>query len=60
MTHEANLSDKLIEDEWQMYCDELANDANGNEEEKDSHDKEDAPPQAWRERKNDVMESWLG
>ena len=48
MTHEANLSDKLIEEEWQMYCDVLAEDTHGNEEEKGSNEQEgeNAPPQA--------------
>ena len=32
MTHEANLSYKQIEDEWQAYCDELANDTDGVED----------------------------
>ena len=32
MTHEANLSDKQIEDEWQLYCDELPKDTDGAED----------------------------
>ena len=32
MTHEANLSDKQIEDEWQVYCEELAKDTDGVED----------------------------
>ena len=48
MTHEANLSDKMIEDEWQLYCEEHAKETNENEEGKDSQGPEegDVPPQA--------------
>ena len=51
MTHEANVSDKQIEDEWQAYCDELAKDTDGVEDGKgpDVQEEENAPHQAWNE-----------
>ena len=48
MTHEANLSDKQIEDEWQVYCEELAKDTDGAEDGKgpDVQEEGNAPHQA--------------
>jgi hypothetical protein len=48
MTHEANLSEKMTEDEWQLYCEEVARDANVAEDGKgpDGQDEESDPPQA--------------
>jgi hypothetical protein len=37
MTHEANITDELIEEEWKLACEELA---------KETEDKEGDPPQA--------------
>ena len=41
MTHEANLSNKMIEDEWQLYCEEHAKETHENEEGKNSQGPEE-------------------
>ena len=47
MTHEANISEKMVEDEWQLCFEELARDANGAEDGKgpDGQEEENDPPQ---------------
>ena len=48
MTHEANISDKMDEEEWRLCCEEYAKEASNDGEGKDSEGQEEEkdPPQA--------------